>query len=396
MKLFNFNKREEPKPQPKQIEYVSPYSEALIFGQYGNIAPILISAVYAALSIISNSIATLPIIVKQTTDNKTNVVPNHKIAKLFYNTLLSKHTLMKSLVWDLLLYGNSYLYIKRIDDKPMELIYLEHGDVTVDYDKLNGRLRYQISNHAGIPTRVNYTDVLHFAKDTRDGINGRGFLFFGADVIKLAGFTQQAAEDYFSTGCNIKGILSFKGQVKDEQKQKIRSQWQQIHGAGNAGAGIAVLEGDSNFIPVSQNSSESQMLETRLFNVTEIARLFNISPVLLGDLSHTNYSSIEDANIEYIGHCLLPIINLMQEEMNRKLMPNSTKYYIDIDETVLMQGNKTTMAGYFQTLVSNGILTINEARTALGYNELDGASDLIIPFTNIESNKISEVDESEE
>ena len=360
-------------------------TSALMWYNYGEIIPLRLSAVYAALSIISNSIATLPIYVKQLKDNERTIVKNHRIQKLFYNMLQSKHTAIKQLVWDLLLYGNAFLYIKRENGIPVKLIYMQHGDVNVIYKKEQDVVQYQCCNHTAVPQLVKQEDMLHFAKDTYDGINGRGFMFFAADILKLAGFTQKAATDFFGSGCNLTGILQFKRPLKPGQQEAIRSQWQQTHSA--SGGGLGVLEGDSEYIPIAQNSADAQMLETRQYNVEEIARFFNISPILLGDLSHNSYSSIEDSSIEFVQRTLLPIINLMEEEINRKLITNNTQY-VDFDETKLLAGNKNVMADYYTKLASNAILTINECREALGYNPIEGADDLLIPYTDIEQNKI--------
>ena len=366
---------------------------ALMWYNYEAIGPLRLSAVYAALSIISNSIATLPIYMKQRKDNETTILHNNKIQRLFYEMLQTKHTVIKQLVWDLLLFGNAYIYIKRDGKTPVKLIYLEHGDVTVDYKKEDDFVQYGVTNHKAVPKLVKQADMLHFARDTRDGINGRGFITFARDIIDLAGFTQKAATDFFGSGCNLTGILQFKRPLKPGQQEQIRAQWQQIHSA--AGGGLGVLEGDSEYIPIAQNSSDAQMLETREFNITEIARFFNINPILLGDLSHSSYNSIEDAQIEFVTHTLLPIINLIQEEINRKLVTISTQY-IDFDETELLKGNKSTMADYYTKLITNAILTINEAREALGYNPKDGADELILPYTDISQNTIGGEEDVEE
>lgn len=369
------------------------YTSALMWYNYENCQALKLSAVYAALSIISNSIATLPIYMKQIKDNSRTIVEDSNIRNLFYEMLQSKHTIIKQLVWDILLYGNAYVYIKRSKGVPTKLIYLQHGDVQINYMKEQELVQYNCSNHLSVPSIVKQQDMLHFARDTRDGVEGRGFLVFASDIIKLSGFTQKAAEDFFGSGCNLTGILQFKRPLKPGQQEQIRSQWMQIHSAN--GGGLGVLEGDSEYIPIAQNSSDSQMLETREFNISEIARFFNISPILLGDLSHNSYSSIEDANIEFVQHTLLPIINLMEEEINRKLVSVSNQY-IDFDENELLKGNKTTLANYYTSLVNNAIMTINEARIALNLNPIDGGDDLIIPYTDISMNTIGGIDKENE
>lgn len=394
MNILNFFKRNEPDPQPigkvlkSESTVEKQFSSPLLFGNYEDINPLQLSAVYAAISIISNSIANMPITVKQTRNNTETIVKNHKIAKLFYNMLQSKHVVIKQLVVDLLLFGNSFLYIKRVDGKPEKLIYLQHGDVQVNYKKEQDIVEYQCCNHNAVPKLVKQEDMIHFARDTRDGINGRGFMHFASEIIKLSGYTQQAAEDYFKSGCSLTGILKFKNGLRGIQQDDIRQQWMQIHSHGTRGAGLGVLGGDAEYIPISQNSADSQMLETRLFNIEEIARFFCISPVLLGDLRHSSYNDIEDASIQFVSMTLLPIINLMQEELNRKLIESSNQY-VDIDETVLMKGNKASIADYVTKLVSNGVMTINEARRIIGENPLEGCDDLVIPFTKIEDNIVN-------
>ena len=382
-------------PKSESSEPV-PFASALLFGQQCTYNALKLSAVYAALSIISNSIATLPIYVKQHKDNSETILENHKIQKLFYSMLQSKHTVIKQIVWDILMFGNAFVYIKRSSNGIEKLIYLQHGDVQVNYIKEKDLVEYGVCNHLAVPKLVKQEDMLHFAKDTYDGINGRGFLFFAADIVNLAGFTQKAAEEFFGSGCNLTGVLQFKGRLTDKQKEAIRQQWQMIHGGASNYGGLGVLEGDAQYIPISQSSADSQMIETREFNVAEIARFFNISPILLGDLSHNSYSSIEDSNIEFVNHTLLPLINLIEEEINRKMITNKN-IYIDFDENALLKGNRSTMADYYTKLVSNAIITINEAREQLGYNPKEGADELIIPYTKIEDNTIGgQTEESEE
>ena len=372
----------------------APFISALTFGMRSNISALKLSAVYAAISLISNAIAALPIYVKQHKDDADTILENNPIQKLFYNMLQTKHTAIKQLVFDLLLWGNAFMYIKRKDGKPEKLIYLQHGDVQIDYKKEQDLVQYNVSNHIAIPKLVKQEDMIHFAKDTYDGINGRGFMYFASDIINLAGFTQKAAGNFFGSGCNLTGILQFKRPLKPGQQEQIRSQWMQIHSSG--GGGLGVLEGDSEYIPISQNSADAQMLETREFNITEIARFFNINPVLLGDLSHSSYNDIEQSQIEFCTHTLLPIINLFEDELNRKLITNS-RQYIDLDESELMKGNMTTLANYYSTLVSNGIITIDESRKQLGFNPFnDGYSNkILIPYTKISDNVINQKNNDE-
>ena len=98
---------------------------------------ISLSAVFAAVEIISNSVAELPINVKTTEENKVSVLKSHPLYHIFDNCLLTKYMLVKMLVSDMLLYGNGFAYIERAKDgTPINLIYCPHGTVTIQYNEM--------------------------------------------------------------------------------------------------------------------------------------------------------------------------------------------------------------------------------------------------------------------
>ena len=146
-----------------------------------------------------------------------------------------------------------------------------------------------------------------------------------------------------------------------------------------------------SYQPISSNANDSQMIESRTFNVREIARYFNINPILLGDNSGASFSTIEAANIEFVSHTLQPYITMVEDEFNRKLVKpsESNTIYIDLDEKYLLKGDMNTTASYLTTLTGSGIMSINEARQYLGMQPVEGGDECAIPYTKIEDNKIS-------
>ena len=148
---------------------------------------------------------------------------------------------------------------------------------------------------------------------------------------------------------------------------------------------------------MSSNSKDAQLLETRLFNLQDIARFFNISPVLLGDLTHSSYSTIEASLLEFVTHTLYPYITLIENEFTRKLiLPSERGLYIDLDDNYIIKSDKSSQAEYLSKLTGSGIITVNEARKQLGLNPIDGGDILSIPYTNIGQNTINSTNKSEE
>lgn len=365
-------------------------SASLLFGGYTKKNAIGLSAFFSATNLISNSIALMPVSENQLNDNKRTVVENSNITPLFYNMFLTKFNVFKKIVEDVILKGNAYLYINRDEaGHPKALTYLRPSQVAIQYNELTQDLYYLVtSSNKVTKKKILDKDMCHFVMHSNDGVNGLSIISYATRTIDSANATEQSAKQFFDSGCSINGIVRLKNPiVSDKQRNDIRQNWSQIHGGDNC-SGVCVLSGVEDFTPITSDPNKSQMLETRRFNITEVARWFNINPILLGDLSHTAYNDIEAANIEFVQHTLLPWIEMIQNELTRKLIVNK-KRYIDLDENVLLKSNKTNMANYCKTLVTGGIMTPNEARAQLGLNPMDGCDRLIIAYSKIDDNTIN-------
>ena len=365
-------------------------STSLLFGGYTKKNAIGLSAFFSATNLISNSIALMPVSENQLNDNKRTVVENSNITPLFYNMFLTKFNVFKKIVEDVILKGNGYLYINRDEaGHPKALTYLRPSQVSIQYNELTQDLYYLVtSSNKVTKKKILDRDMCHFVMHSNDGVNGLSIISYATRTIDSANATEQSAKQFFDSGCSINGIIRLKNPiVSDKQRNEIRQNWVQIHGGDNC-SGVCVLSGVEDFTPITSDPNKSQMLETRRFNITEVARWFNINPILLGDLSHTAYNDIEAANIEFVQHTLLPWIEMLQNELTRKLIVNK-KRYIDLDENVLLKSNKTNMANYCKTLVTGGVMTPNEARAQLGLNPMDGCDRLIVAYSKINDNTIN-------
>lgn len=368
-----------------------------IFHALNQVPSMSLSSVFSCVEHISNSIAELPINVNTYQDGKKTILKSHPIYDVFENNVLTKYMLIKMMITDMLLYGDGYAYIKRdATGRVKELVYCPHGTVSVMYNNFDFKNYYYLvpSLKAG---RIEPINMLHFIKNSKDGIHGIGVMQYAKDSLKLAGYTENAAERYFSSGCHVSGILKTsdpRQKVTSEQSGEIISSWKQSQ--GKTGSGIAIITGGLEYTPVSNSSKDAQLLEARLFNLQDIARFFNISPVLLGDLSHTSYNSIEASLLEYVINTLSPYIIMCEEEMTRKLiLPSEKNLYINLDENFKLRSDKKSQAEYLTKLVSGGIISVNEAREILGMNTKPNCDDLIIPFTKIDDNTINKEKEED-
>jgi HK97 family phage portal protein len=130
------------------------------------------------------------------------------------------------------------------------------------------------------------------------------------------------------------------------------------------------------------------LIDTRTFNIQEIARYFGISPVLLYDLTHGSYNSVEAANLQFLTQTLIPYITIIENEFNKKLI-SERNVYIDLDERELLRTDMKSSAEYYTKLVAGGIISVNEARVSLGFNKVEGGDELNIAYTDISQNSIT-------
>lgn len=353
----------------------------------GGFDPMSISAVFAAINLISNGIAQMPWKVKT---YKDDLVPDDLyLCHVTDHMVQTKFIFVKNLIKDVLIYGNGYAYIER--DKsgvPIRLKYIPAEDCIVYYNQY----KYYDDIYYYVPKfnrrYIEPINMVHVLMNSKDGILGKGILDFAKEAINLAGYTDKAAQEYFKNGMSVQGIIKSadKQRLRPDQREQIRQGWNSVEGS------IRILEGGLDYQQVQSNSREAELTANRIFNVQEIARFFNINPVLLNDLSKMAYNTIEQANLEFVTHTLSPYIVGVEEELNRKLVlpKDKGKFYIDIDEESIIKSDKNSLSTYLGSLVDKGIITRNEARLKLGMPPLEGADILSVSYSDITQNTVAE------
>lgn len=387
MKLFGFNIERRASDAVQNLQPTEDNGTGFSLGYYVQKLAVstTLSAVFSAVELISNALASLPIHVR---DKNTGEIVSHPVEKCFYTGLQTKFVLMKQLVVDMLINGSGILYIHR-DAKgmPTALTYCAKEEWSRTYDPLNGKILYQIPKCSN--TTIEAKDVIDLYKNSINGVEGKGLLFYALRTLSIYNAAENAAKNYYDSGCKIDGILKSSRRLSQKQQSAIQAAWQTAHN-GYSNASIPVLDIDLDYVPISGNANEAQLLETRKYSIQEVARYFNLNPMLLGDLSHTAYNSLEQAQLEFVQHTLMPYIELIQDEFNRKLFGYDSPFEIDLDEMHAVIADKSSTANYLKTLTGAGILSINEARHTLGMQPIENGDSHIIPFTDIAQNTIED------
>lgn len=334
-----------------------------------------LSAGFAAIDLISNKIASIPIVVK-TLDG---VEVDHPFNSVFDKTVCSKFITMKQLIWDTLVYGNGLCYIKR-DNRGVatDLVYIPSGMYSIMYNSQTRDLYYLIPSISD--KKIEPVNVVHILKNSFDGVNGKPVSYYARKAINLAAAAESTATDFFDSGCAISGLVKSNKPLSTQQKLDIKQSWREAHVQGEPN-GLAVLGNDLTYEQIGANSAESQLLESRKYSVREIARFLGIQPELIGDEANKAYNSLQQCVDALISFTLSPFIMILEDEFNRKCLLPSERALLKIDfkEEDLRMPDETARAQALNALVAGGIMTPNEARESLGLPRVEGGDALKSP-----------------
>lgn len=353
---------------------------ALMFGgggSYNQEKSMLLSTVYRAVELISSSLAQLPFEIYKTDSKgykkKWQNHPAYHVLNCEPNCRMTRFTFMKLMVQSMLLRGNAYAYIVRNAEGNVEqLLYIPSEYVTIVAPKyIYQPVTYSI---VGFNQEVEAKDLIHIINFSYDGINGISTLTFARNTLELSSNAETHARNFFSNGCAVGGILQASTTLSAKQKADVKQSWNQAFGTKQGGQtnGVAVLEGGWSYSPITISSREAQLLETRQWSVSDIARFFNVNPILCYDNTKSSYASAEMANLSFLTETLQPLLEKFELEFKRKLFKEHTNLTVKFDVAELLRADKTTQSAYFRELISNGILAPNEARKSLNLLPVEG------------------------
>lgn len=332
---------------------------------------LMLSAVYRAVDLISGAVAMLPVTLYQDgrrVENELSYLINYEP-----NNISTRFGLFKLVVVDMLQKGNAFLLIVRSGNTVEELRYINPHEVTIMHDRKANRKRFRVKDYGD----VDDSDMLHFMNMTTDGIKGLSVLEAARRSMGIAWSSEASADNFFTRGGAVSGVLSGKAILTEAQKLQIREQWKEIM-APDVG-GVAVLGADMEYTPIHSSAADSQLLESRSFNVAEISRFYGVSPTLLGDLTRSSYATFEATTLDFLTNCLQPRLTNIEQELNRKLLlkreKQVEKMHFAYDTTDLLRCTKVELAQYWQSLIQNGIATVNEVRRKLDLEPVEGGDE---------------------
>ena len=331
------------------------------------------TAVYSCVRILAEAVAGLPLnLYRYTGDGGKEKAIGHPLYLLLHdepNPEMSSFVFRETLMTHLLLWGNAYAQVIRNGKGEVVALYpLMPNKMAVDRDE-QGQLyySYQRSNDEAVRSKeqtviLRPPDVLHIPGLGFDGLVGYSPIAMAKNAIGMAIACEEYGAKFFANGAAPGGVLEHPGTIKDPQR--VRESWQSTFGGSGNANKIAVLEEGMKYTPIGISPEQAQFLETRKFQINEIARIFRVPPHMVGDLEKSSFSNIEQQSLEFVKYTLEPWVIRWEQSIQRTLLTQEEKaqYFVKFNLEGLLRGDYQSRMNGYATARQNGWMSANDIR----------------------------------
>ena len=331
------------------------------------------TAVYSCVRILAEAVAGLPLhLYRYKEDGGKEKAIDHPLYLLLHdepNPEMSSFVFRETLMTHLLLWGNAYAQIIRNGKGEVIALYpLMPDRMTVNRDS-EGQLYYEYTvsmddapTVKGSLVRLNPSDVLHIPGLGFDGLVGYSPIAMAKNAIGMAIACEEYGAKFFANGAAPGGVLEHPGTLKDPQR--IRESWQSTYGGTSNAHRIAVLEEGMKYTPIGISPEQAQFLETRKFQINEIARIFRVPPHMVGDLEKSSFSNIEQQSLEFVKYTLDPWVIRWEQSIMRTLLSQEEKaqYFVKFNLEGLLRGDYQSRMNGYAIGRQNGWMSANDIR----------------------------------
>lgn len=331
------------------------------------------TAVYSCVRILSEAVAGLPLHLYKYTDSGGKAMAlDHPLYRLLHdepNPEMSSFVFRETLMTHLLLWGNAYAQIIRNGKNEIVALYpLMPNKMSVDRDE-DGRLYYtyyrgtdEAIKNKEFAVTLQPSDVLHIPGLGFDGLVGYSPIAMAKNAIGMAIACEEYGAKFFANGAAPGGVLEHPGTIKDPQR--VRESWQSTFGGSGNANKIAVLEEGMKYTPIGISPEQAQFLETRKFQINEIARIFRVPPHMVGDLEKSSFSNIEQQSLEFVKYTLDPWVIRWEQSIQRSLLNSEEKkkYFAKFNVEGLLRGDYQSRMNGYAIGRQNGWMSANDIR----------------------------------
>jgi len=373
-----------PKTEERSNAYVNPqwyYANTSSGAIVNKTTAMGFTPVYNAVKLLSESVSQIPLEVCETlSDGDVIKRKDHPLTRILTqnpNPDQTKVSFFSKIMVDLCLDGNSYVYIERNGSGvPMNLYCLNSDDVTMTKNGVD--VFYNTGDEGQI---YSSKEIMHFRSLSTDGYLGISPIQQCSNAIGWGLAVETYGNTFFKNGAKLSGVLSTDRQMSELSIERLKTSFQEQYSALNDANKTLILEEGLKFQQVSISNEQAQFLASRDMAIQEIARVYNIPPHMLKDLSKSSFNNIEQQSTEFVRYSVQPYLANIESEMNLKLFKESEqgRLFTNFDANGLLRGSPNDRANFYEKMVQIGAMTINEVREKENMNAVESGDELYLP-----------------
>lgn len=341
------------------------------------------TAVYAAVRIIAETIASLPLHVYTEQDGERKKAKDnylYKILKRKPNNLMTSFTWREVMLAHLLLWGNHYSKLDLSNDGKIKAIWpLMPGQMQVK--KRDDRIYYKYSPADASPQMFEQNEIMHIPGLGFNGIVGKSVIKMARESVGLGLAAEEFGSRFFSQGAQPGGIVEYPGKLSDDAYDRYKKDMRDQYSGLSKSHKLMVLEEGLKYHQTGIPPDDAQFLETRRFQVEEIARIFRVPPHMLADLDRATFSNIEQQSIDFVVNTIRPWLVRIEQVLNDSLLSDrNNKNYIKFVVEGLLRGDAESRASFYNQMFNIGAMSINEIRDKEELNPIDNGDQSFVPL----------------
>jgi HK97 family phage portal protein len=346
------------------------------------------ATVYSCVRVLAESIAVLPLILYQRGEGANRHRHyDHSLYRVLHDQPNSWQTAFDfkcMMMWHLVLRGNAYAFINKVNGirkKDFELIPIHPDAVEVKVSE-DFEITYEVLSTKGIK-EYKQDEILHIRGITLDGFRGISPIAYHRETVGLSMSAEKFGSRHFGNSARPSGVLTTPQDIKNVDQNKLGETWRKAY-SGNNSHRVAILSNGLEFKPISMTAEDSQYLETRQFQRTEICAIFGVPPHKIGDLSRATFSNIEHQSMEFVRDSVLPWAVRWEQVIPRDLFTKQerNKMFVEFLMNSALRADIGTRTKAYASQINWGIMSPNEARALENMNPREGG-DIYLTPTNM-------------
>lgn len=344
-----------------------------------------VNAVYSAVSLIADTISTLPLDCFIRIDGQRRAFRPKPEWVERPDIALPRVAFYNSVIVSLLLDGNAFIRVfSNRAGQVVNLVVLNPRTVTVKRNG-SGRLTFEVE---GENRPVSQDDMIFIPDVLRPGtIRGVSRVEALKENFGLALALEKFAATFFGNGTNLSGVIEVDSNLTKEQAENLRNSFDNAHRGWRRGHRTGILSGGAKFKTTQIDPESSQSIEARRFAVEDVARAFNIPANMLNIPGTTTYASVEQNNIQFITHTLRPIVQKLEDAFSPLMTryPGGETAFIKWNLDGLARADIQARTSAYSTMIQAGVMSINDVRRLEDMSDIDdaAASSVRVPLANI-------------